>query len=714
MTEQLSTSQSSIQKNSLSAVNPLSVAQLGLLEGISFDFELAGDANQPASESTESIAWRFQAQAKQALSLGLRLSETHVLALSDDVTQCAQMCGDLIQQYLESQQAELEDIVAAEGFSPKTPIKLMRLPAGLANDCCQAIEQWLRGLQLQLMRMLNSKVGAKEISALQASFSEGLTKLNLEFVVEKEAQALADHFVLIANDFDQYLDQWAPSGQAEGDPMLELILSESFIGRYRINVLVCHEVTTSAPYIIDHDPGVIGVLGGLDTAADHGQSPMFMRLRAGSLMRAHGGVLQLNLRDLLADEVNATQLVEKLYRFCRSGTLHLEDQAGSFLPNQALSIDLSVKVVLIASRNDYYDLLEEEAALLSQFSIRAEFADAIKASTENYQHLAAYIALYAKDLGDFTFGQSAIKALMRHMHRVEESQTRFSSQFSLLQKVMQESALLSQDNHVSASNVQAAIASQQQRNSYVALQVRETIVDQELMINVSGEAVGQVNGLTYIELAEASFGSPVRITANCYPGLKGVVTIDREATMSGPAHDKGVLIMQSWLQQHFASHAPLNFTASLVFEQEYSVIDGDSASCAELFALMSALTQLPINQSIAVTGGLNQHGEVIPVGGINEKIEGYFHVCQAMGFTAKQGVLIPEKNAKHLVLEDAVLDAVAAGDFHIATMSCVEEGLMYLMDTFMEDVNHHAAKRLAWFKAMIENNQPHTKVMKDV
>lgn len=179
--------------------------------------------------------------------------------------------------------------------------------------------------------------------------------------------------------------------------------------------------------------------------------------------------------------------------------------------------------------------------------------------------------------------------------------------------------------------------------------------------------------------------------------------------MSGPTHDKGVLIMQSWLQQHFANYAPLNFTASLVFEQEYEGVDGDSASCAELFALMSALTQLPINQAIAVTGGMNQQGEVLPVGGLNEKIEGYFRVCQAIGLNGKQGVLIPTKNMRHLMLSDEVIIAVEAGDFHITTMSRVEEGLMYLTDTFMEDINHHAAARLQWFKTMIENNKPNAK-----
>jgi predicted ATP-dependent protease len=198
--------------------------------------------------------------------------------------------------------------------------------------------------------------------------------------------------------------------------------------------------------------------------------------------------------------------------------------------------------------------------------------------------------------------------------------------------------------------------------------MRNSIVDNELMIAVHGEAIGQINGLTHIDLADASFGSPVRISANCYAGQRGIFTIDREVAMSGPTHDKGVMILQSWLHTNFAKLNPLNMTASLVFEQEYNGVDGDSASCAELFAILSSLAECPVKLGIAVTGALNQHGEVLPVGGLNEKIEGYFRVCKEIGLDGKQGVLMPERNLRHLMLNDEVIEAVKNGMFHIATM----------------------------------------------
>jgi predicted ATP-dependent protease len=236
--------------------------------------------------------------------------------------------------------------------------------------------------------------------------------------------------------------------------------------------------------------------------------------------------------------------------------------------------------------------------------------------------------------------------------------------------------------------------------------MRDSIVDNELMITVQGEAIGQINGLTHIDLADASFGSPVRISANCYAGSKGILTIDREVAMSGPTHDKGVMILQSWLHSNFAQFNPLNMTASLVFEQEYNGVDGDSASCAELFALLSSLSKLPIKQGIAVTGALNQHGEVLPVGGLNEKIEGYFRVCKDIGLDGQQGVLMPKRNMRHLMLSDEIINAVKNGQFHIATMNNVSEGVSHLTGHTLQEINHLVEGTLGEFKLTLEMNLP--------
>jgi predicted ATP-dependent protease len=295
------------------------------------------------------------------------------------------------------------------------------------------------------------------------------------------------------------------------------------------------------------------------------------------------------------------------------------------------------------------------------------------------------------------------------MHRLEEDQTRLSTQFAVLEKLILESAAAADIRGatvVALEDVKSAINRRYARHSYIEGHMRDTIVANELMITVQGDVVGQINGLTHIDLADASFGSPVRISANCYAGGRDVLTIDREVAMSGPTHDKGVMILQSWLHTNFAQLNPLNMTASLVFEQEYNGVEGDSASCAELFALLSSLAQIPIKQGIAVTGALNQHGEVLPVGGLNEKIEGYFRVCKDIGLDGKQGVLMPERNMRHLVLSDEVVEAVANGQFHIATMNNVAEGILHLTGHTLAQVNELAETTLRSFKSILEQNLP--------
>ena len=458
------------------------------------------------------------------------------------------------------------------------------------------------------------------------------------------------------------------------------------------------------------------MFGGIESAGDSSSTPDFMRLRAGNLLRADGGTLLLNLRDILADEANGSQLLEKLHRFLRNGTLQIEDltssssQGGSFVSAQA-AIPVSVKLVLVATRDDYYLLIDEKYDFFNYFPIKIEFAEKVKATAENYAAYAGFIAQKCQQFNCSHFTADAVVGLLHAMHRLEEDQMRISTQFAVLEKLMLESAAVAEMRNaqlVDIEDVKAAISRRYARHGYIEGHMRDSIVDNELMIAVQGEAIGQINGLTHIDLADASFGSPIRISANCYAGRRDVLTIDREVLMSGPTHDKGVMILQSWLHTNFAKLNPLNMTASLVFEQEYNGVDGDSASCAELFVLLSSLSKLPIKQGIAVTGALNQHGEVLPVGGLNEKIEGYFRVCKDIGLDGKQGVLIPGRNKRHLVLADEVIEAVANGQFHITTMNNVAEGILHLTGHGLEEVSRIAAETLNSFKLVLEQNLPKT------
>ncbi|NOT14815.1 MAG: AAA family ATPase [Methylotenera sp.] len=671
--------------------------------------ELIGDAIHHA----QTPAWVAQAEAKKSAEFGLNMRHAgfNLLALGEPGSGRTTLMLSMMHEAAQKHDTA-NDLVALYQFDANGKPLFLKLPAGAGTQLKQALDHFVRQLTKDLNGLIEAKIKQNTITPVQMYLDAQLNGVKSSLSLISADQMPTHYFSQIALDIVETLEAWQPSG--EGDNNLEALLSESFFGRYRANVLVEHHAGQSAPVLYDNDPSLQSLFGGVESASEASNIPDFMRLRAGNLLRADGGSLLLHLRDILADEANGSQLLEKLYRFLRNGTLQIEDLSsssnqGSSLISAHAAIPVSVKLVLIATREDYYELLAEKLDFFEHFPIKIEFADQVKAHAENYLAYAHFIAYKCQQHRCHHVTKAAVAGLLQAMHRLVEDQTRLSTQFGVLEKLLLESAVaasLRGANLVAIEDVKSAIQRKYARHSYIESHIRDSIIDQELMITVQGEAIGQINGLTHIDLSDASFGAPVRISANCYAGSRGVLTIDREVAMSGPTHDKGVMILQSWLQHHFAPLNPLSLTASLVFEQEYSGVDGDSASCAELFALLSALTQVPIKQGIAVTGALNQHGEVLPVGGLNEKIEGYFRVCEKIGFNGEQGVLMPERNMRHLMLSDSVIQAVENGEFQIYTMNTVADGMMQLTGRSLADINRLAETALNGFKQIFENNMP--------
>jgi predicted ATP-dependent protease len=310
-----------------------------------------------------------------------------------------------------------------------------------------------------------------------------------------------------------------------------------------------------------------------------------------------------------------------------------------------------------------------------------DFAESFAATAETYAASAVFVAHTCQRLGLAHFSADAVARLLVHSHREVDDQTRQSAIFARTEALVMEAAALCRARgaeRVNAADVAGALEARKLRHNYPDQRLQESILDGDRLISLGGEKTGQLNGLTQIDLGDYRFGFPVRVTARTSAGDEGLLNIEREVELSGPIHDKGVLILHSYLSALFAHIAPLALNASIVFEQEYHGVEGDSASCAELYALLSSLSGLPLKQGIAVTGAVNQHGEVLPVGGINEKIEGYFRICERMGLDGQQGVLIPQRNRRHLMLDGHVAQAVADGTFHIYTVAHVSEGMALL------------------------------------
>jgi predicted ATP-dependent protease len=455
------------------------------------------------------------------------------------------------------------------------------------------------------------------------------------------------------------------------------------MSRYRVNMVVDNSGLTGAPVIIDDNPLFRSLFGSIEYRSENDMLVTdFTRIRAGSLLKAHGGFLMLQLRDLLADPL----VWEKLRRLLRSGRLQIEEPSTTFSSVAAVSlvpesVGIEVKIILIGSRQQYYDLQESDPEFGRRFRVKVDFAESFTATDETRHDSSIFVAHICRDRGLPHFSAGAVARLLEDSHRQVDDQSRQSAIFARAEALVMESAALCQaraGSRVELIDVESALSAHTLRHDYPEQRLQESIAEGEVLISLGGERVGQLNSLTQVDLGDYRFGVPVRVTARTFAGEDGLVNIAREVEMSGPIHDKGVFILQNYLSALFAHVAPLAFNASIVFEQEYHGMEGDSASCSELYVLLSSLSELSLRQGIAVTGAVNQHGEVLPVGGVNEKIEGYFRICETAGLDGSQGVLIPKRNRRHLMLDRSVIDAVERGLFHIYAADHVSEGMQLL------------------------------------
>jgi len=557
-----------------------------------------------------------------------------------------------------------------------------------------AVEQAEQELRAEITRYI------EKTQPLERAMNDALAALRRQVVrplVERELQAIRAGLKKQIKDAAK-LNAWLDALEQDVFDKLELFSGDegdedrldalnSVLARYRVNLVVDNGGLTGAPVIVEDNPLFRALFGSIEYQSENDVLMTdFTRIRAGSLLQAHGGFLMLHLQDVLADPL----VWEKLRRFLRSGRLQIEEPGVSFSPIAAVSlapeaVDVEVKLVLVGSREQYYQLQEAAPEIARHFRAKVDFADSFIASAETRRASAIFVAHACREHGLPHFSAAAVARLLEESHREAGDRARESAIFARTEALVMESAAICRARGgpclVAAADVETALIAHAARHDYPEQRLREEIAEGDVLIDLHGVRTGQVNGLTQIDLGDYRFGLPVRLSAHAYAGEDGLLNIEREVELSGPIHDKGVFILQNYLAALFAHLTPLSMNASIVFEQQYHGVEGDSASCAELYALLSALSGLPLKQGIAVTGAVNQHGGVLPVGGINEKIEGWFRVCEAAGLDGSQGVLIPARNRRHLMLEPRVVDAAARGLFHIHAAEHVTEGIELLTGT---------------------------------
>ena len=535
-----------------------------------------------------------------------------------------------------------------------------------------AKQQEIRRAMAEDVRLVEKRFGEALLDPLLAHISREMNNPEVD-------KYLAEVKAHIIENLDDFKEQEQP---ATPFPFMAAPPRELFL-EYQVNVVVDNTHTKGAPVLLESSPTYVNLFGTIERVVDRGGRLVtnFTRIKSGSLLRAHGGYLIFNLEDALTEPM----VWKALKRTLKAGRIEIETyEPFSLFATSGLkpeSVHIQVKVVVTGSPYLYQLLYAMDEEFREIFKIHADFRSRMEL---NAQHLLAYgqwVAQVCQQDRLPHFDRSAVERLVAFGARQAGDRQKVSAASAEITDVVREAAYWARKDNghlVSARHVQKALDQRVFRSNRIEEELRELITQGTILVDIDGRKVGQVNGLAVLQLGEHSFGRPSRVTASVAVGQAGIVNIERESRLSGSIHDKGLLILSGYLRNRYGQDKPLTLSAGLCFEQSYSGIEGDSASSTELYALLSRLAELPVRQDLAVTGSVNQWGEVQAIGGANEKIEGFFDVCQVQGLTGQQGVLIPASNVRNLILREDVIEAVTQGKFHIYPIRTIDEGIALL------------------------------------
>jgi predicted ATP-dependent protease len=587
---------------------------------------------------------------------------------------------------LEGQMVPIEDM-------PKL-VNEGKIETAIAEDLERKYEVFRQEFTVVYRRTLTlSRELASELSYLEQEAASVLVDGVIEELKEKYPEAHVTEYLEevrhnILDNLDPFKEREGEEVEHGGSSQIEGLTRTPMPERdpfrvYSVNTLLAHDDLEASNVIFETTPTYANLFGTIQRAYDSrgGWTSDFMDLRAGSILRADGGYLIIYALDALG-EAGVWRTLKRTLNHAKLDSQPLD----LFFPFGASAlkpepIDINVKIILIGDPEMYELLYENDEDFRKIFKVRVEFDEEMGLNDTVIHQYGGRLRRLSEKEGLLAFDRSAVAAMLEFGVRRAGRRNKVTARFADLADLAREAVYAAREEGaplVSAAHVRSAREARIERHNLIETKIREMIEEGTLLMDVAGTRTGQVNGLTVAEIGGYAFGKPIRITASASLGKSGLINIEREARMSGRLHDKGMQIIAGFLRSRFAQDKPLSLAASLCFEQSYSGVDGDSASSTEVYALLSALSGLPIRQEIAVTGSVNQQGDIQPIGGVNEKIEGFFDVCRVLGFTGKQGVIIPAENIEDLMLHDDVIDAVARGQFQILPVSTVEQGIEIL------------------------------------
>ncbi len=600
--------------------------------------------------------------------------------------------------------AELDKKSQEEGFLiQRTPIGLFLIPVlkgkPLSNEEIIALDPKDRREIQERKHRLEAELrsATRQLRDLDRKAHEGLGKLSRQValytighlvtdLVEKytESHDVKTYLEAVQNDILENIDQFIRP--PEVTPQLQFPvawLKELPFRKYEVNVIVDNSDLKGSPVVIESNPIHQNLFGRIEKEAQFGAlTTDFTMIHGGSLHRANGGYLVLPVEELLRNLFS----YDGLKRALKTGHINIEElgeRLGYTITKSLMPepIPLTVKVVLIGDPHLYQQMYMLDPDFIELFKVKADFDVNMDRTDENMRRYAAFVCTFCEKEKLKHLHISGVAKLIEHSSRLAGNQDKLSTRFAEIADIIREASFYAaqeKSDYVTGNQVKKAVDEKIYRSKLIQEKIQEMVKQGILLIDTEGEAVGQMNGIAVVSLGDTAFGRPSRVTASIGLGREGLVDIEREAKLGGPIHTKGVLILSGFLNGKFGQDKPLSLSARLVFEQSYEGIEGDSASSTELYAILSALSGLPVKQSFAVTGSVNQKGEVQAIGGVNEKIEGFFEVCKTKGLTGQQGVIIPESNVQHLMLKEEVVETVKAGKFHIYPVKTIDQGIEIL------------------------------------
>lgn len=506
----------------------------------------------------------------------------------------------------------------------------------------------------------------------------------------KDNERVVSYISAIQEDILDHLEKFVENEAEEEDSLAALLPlfgkkpEEDDTPKYSVNLIVDHSQTKGAPVVVTFNPTYSNLMGEMEYDSEFGSlSTDFTKIKGGLFHQANGGYLIVQAHDILA----APHAWEALRRVIKTKEINMDSlrelQGTTTAPTlKPEPIPAQFKVIMIGSEY-FYELLNEcDEEFDKFFKIRADFDYEMPRNKENILKIAGFIKSFVEREKTLEFDVSAVCAIIEHSNRSASNQEKLSTRFNYLAEILGEAytwAKLENASVITAEHIHKTVYEKEQRMKLYEEKLDEMLDENVIMIDTIGKKIGQINGLAVLDMGSYAFGTPSRITATTYVGKSGIVNIEKEARMSGNTHDKGVQIITGFLGQTYAQKFPMSLSCRVCFEQNYNGIDGDSASSTELYCILSSLSDLPIRQDLAVTGSVNQKGEIQAIGGVTHKIEGFFNLCKKRGLTKEQGVIIPVSNVKDLVLNDEVVNAVKDGIFHIYPIAHINEGIELLM-----------------------------------